>query len=139
MNMSDKCEQRYPLKFFIKLNYKRLELYHELKNVYGDACMKNYMCLLWHSEFRNGRKSCELEDGSEAPVTASIEEIMNTVGLLIVTDHCLTIRELSHIPEISLGNIHTILHDHLYVSRVCACWILRLLCGANTNLNAFTQ
>ncbi len=73
--------------------------------------------------YRKGRDSCELQGGRGAPVTALNDVTINTAGCLIATDPHLTTRELAGILDISLGSVHTLLHDHLNVSRVCAHWI----------------
>ncbi len=125
--MSDYKEQRYEIKFMVKVQKKPVKTYRELKKMYGDACMSEVMCLQWHAAFRKSRDSCELQGGPSAPVTALSDVTVNTAGCLIVTDHHLNTRELAGILDISLGSVHTLLHDHLNVSHVCACWIPHLL------------
>ncbi len=89
--------------------------------------MSKVTCLQWHAAFRKGRDSCELQGGPDAPVTVLSDVTINTAGCLIATDPHLTTRELAGILDISLGTVHTLLHDHLNVSRIHARWILCLL------------
>ncbi len=89
--------------------------------------MSKVTCLQWHVAFRKGRDSCELQDGPSAPVTALSDMTINTAGCLIATNPYLTTRELAGILDISLESVHTLLHDHLNISRVCARWIQNLL------------
>ncbi len=53
--MPDYKEQWYAIKFMVKAQKKTVETYHELKKVYGDACMSKVTCLQWHAAFRKGR------------------------------------------------------------------------------------
>ncbi len=46
--------------------------------------------------------------------------------MTVLNDH-LTIRELAGIHDISLGIVHTLIHDHLNISQVCVRWIPCLL------------
>ncbi len=89
--------------------------------------MSKVTCLQWHTAFQKGRDSCELQGGPSALVTAQSDMTIDTAGCLIATNHHLTIRELAGILDTSLGSVHTLLHDHLNVLCICACWIPRLL------------
>ncbi len=82
INMSDMCEQWHALKFLVKSNKKQFELCLGLKNVFGDACMKQSSYLRWHSKFWNGRESYKLEGGPGAPVTVLSEETINAADSL---------------------------------------------------------
>ncbi len=76
---------------------------------------------------RPSRDSCELQGGPGAPVTALSDATINTAGCLITTDPHLTNQEFAGTLDISLGNVHTLLHDHLNISHVCVHWIPHLL------------
>lgn len=125
--MADFREQRYAIKFCVKLEKSATDTYSDLKKAYGIDAMSERTCFRWHKDFKDGRESCELEGGPGAPVSALTEETINTGGVMIRTDPHLTIRQLAIMLDISIGSVHTLMHDHLNVSRVCARWIPRLL------------
>lgn len=125
--MSNLREQRYAIKFCVRLQKNATKTFKELTMAFGDTTMSKRTCFRWHRLFKNGRESCELEGGEGAPVTALTEETINTAGVMIRTDPRLTVRQLARMLDISIGSVHTILHDHLHMSRVCARWIPRLL------------
>lgn len=125
--MADFREQRYAIKFLVKLGKSATDTYIDLKKAYGNDVMSERTCFRWHKDFKNGRESCELEGGPGAPVSALSEETINTCGVMIHTDPHLTIRQLADMLDISVGSAHTLLHDNLKMSRVCARWIPRLL------------
>ncbi len=115
---------------WLKRKKKPVETYRELKKVYDDACMSKVTCLQWHAAFRNGRDSCELQGSPSALVTALSNMTINTTSCLVTTYPHITTRELAGKLDISLGSVHTLLHDHLNISRICAHWIPHLLTHA---------
>lgn len=125
--MSELREQRYAIKFCFKLGKSAKDTFSDLRRAFGDAVMSERTCYRWYKDFQNGRDSCELEGGPGASVSALTEETINTGAVMIRTDPHLTIRQLAVLLDISIGSVHTLLHDHLNVSRVCARWIPRLL------------
>lgn len=120
-------EQRYAIKFCVRLGKSATETFNMIKTAFGEASMARSVCFRWHQEFKNGRENCELQGGPGAPISALTEETINTGAVIIRTDPRLTIVQLAHILDISVGSVFTLLHKHLNMSRVCARWIPRLL------------
>ncbi len=77
-------------------------------------------CFRWHRAYLEGRESCKLQGEKGAPVTALTKVNINTGVAMISTDPHLTIRELVRMLDISIERMHTLLKDHLHMSRVCA-------------------
>ncbi len=117
----------HTLKFLIKSNRKLLELYRELKNMYGDARMKKFACLWRHFKLQKGWEGCESESSPGMPVTGLSEEAINTAGLLITTNLHLTTRQLIQILYILLSSVYMILHNYWTISHMCEYWIPHLL------------
>lgn len=80
-------------------------------------------CFRWHSSFLKGEESCELEEGEGALVITFTTETINTGAAIIRTDSRLTVRQLTSILHISIESTHTLLKQHLNMSRVYARWI----------------
>jgi len=84
--MADLREQRYAIKFCVRLKKTATETYHELKKAFGDDTMAQRMCYRWHKSFLSGRDSCELQGGDGAPIIALTDIIINTGAFMIRTD-----------------------------------------------------
>ena len=69
-----------------------------------------------HDEFREGR-----------PKPAVVPEIINAVRQLILQDRHVTYREIETTLGISGTRIHSMLHAHLTVEKICSRWILHNL------------
>jgi len=106
--MADFREQRYAIKFCVKLGKSSTDTYSDLKKAFGNDAMSERTCFRWHRDFKNGRESCELEGGPGAPVSALTEETINTAGVMIHTDPHLTIRRLA-----ILAILKQLMKDHI--------------------------
>ena len=120
-------EQRYAIKFCIKLGKSASETKELLKEAFGESTMSQATIYRWYESFKSGRKSAELEGGPGAPCTALTEVTINTSAAIIREDPHLTVRQFATLLNISVGSAHTLLTDVLGLSRVCARWIPRLL------------
>ncbi|KAG8292804.1 hypothetical protein J6590_030258 [Homalodisca vitripennis] len=78
--MADFYEQKYAIKFFVKLGKSATDTYSDLKKAFGIDAMSERTCVRWHKDFKNGRESCELEGGPGDPVSALTEETINNGG-----------------------------------------------------------
>ena len=79
--------------------------------------MSRAACFRWHKAFKDGRGSCELKGGEGAPTTVLTDITINTAAAIMRKDSRLTVRELAKMLEISVGSAHTILKDHLNMSK----------------------
>ena len=57
--MNNLKEQRFAVKFCIKLGKSTMETFAMLNTAYGDVAMKRATCFRWHKRFKNGRLSVE--------------------------------------------------------------------------------
>ena len=62
--MQRSLEQRYAIKFCVKLGKSGSETLQVLRTAYGDAVLSSAQALRWHKEFKDGRES--VEDGQRA-------------------------------------------------------------------------
>ena len=66
--MQDNIEQRYAIKFCVKLNKSATETFASLTEAYGDATLSRTMNFKWHKVFKEGREMLKttivLEDQS---------------------------------------------------------------------------
>ena len=67
--MQENIEQKYAIKFCVKLNKSATETFASLTEAYGDATLSTTMVFKWHKAFKEGRENVEkttlvLEDQS---------------------------------------------------------------------------
>ena len=54
--MQENIEQRYAIKFCVKLNRSATQTFASLTEVYGDATLSRTVVFKWHKAFRESRK-----------------------------------------------------------------------------------
>jgi hypothetical protein len=50
--MQENIEQRYAIKFYVKLNKSATETFDSLTEAYGDATLSRTMVYMWHNAFK---------------------------------------------------------------------------------------
>lgn len=123
-------EQRYALKFLVKLGKTHTDAMHLLQQAYADGALKKSAVFKWHQRFRDGRESVEDDDRSGRPSTSTNPDSTDAVQLQIQQNPRLSIGKMAAIVGISYGSVQTILTENLGMSRVCARWVPRLLTPA---------
>ena len=53
--LQENIEQRYAMKFCVKLNKSATETFASFAEAYGDATLSRTMVLKWHKAFKEGR------------------------------------------------------------------------------------
>ena len=113
-------EQRYAIKFCVKLQKTTQETYAMLKDAYGDEQMSKATFYRWFNRFSKGNEQVEDEPRSGAPKTARKEENIQEVEKLVLKDRRLSVRMISEAVGISVGTVDTILTNDLKLHKVCA-------------------
>jgi hypothetical protein len=57
--MQENIEQRYAIKFCVKLNKSATETFASLTDAYGDATLWRTTVFKWHKSLKNGRENVE--------------------------------------------------------------------------------
>lgn len=81
----------------------------------------------WYNRFVNGFKTASDLPRNGRKATSSTSKNVQRVKKLIDMDRRLTVREICSRLNLSFGNIHRILKDHLRMKKVAARWIPKLL------------
>ncbi|XP_014483896.1 PREDICTED: putative uncharacterized protein FLJ37770 isoform X2 [Dinoponera quadriceps] len=86
--MQHNLEQRYAIKFCVKLGKSRSETLEMLRTAYGDAALPSAQAFRWHKAFKDGRDNIEDEQRAGCPLTsrtgdnvASVEAILDKTFL----------------------------------------------------------
>ena len=117
-------EQRYAIKFCVKLKKTKQEAYRMLKEVYGDEQMSKASFYRWFTRFSEGNEQVEDEPRSGALNSARKEENIEEVRRLVMQDRQITVRMISEAVGISIG---TVLTEDLKLHKVCAKFVPKIL------------
>ena len=77
----------------------------------------------WFNEFNRGRSSLKDEFREAHPKTVVVSGNIDAVRDLIMQDRHVTCREIKTSLGTSSTSIHSILHEHLAVNKICFRWI----------------
>ena len=84
--MQENIEQRYTIKFCVKLNKSATETFASLTEAYGDATLSRTMVFKWHKAFKEGRESVEDDPCSGRPISSTNDENVEVVQAVMVKD-----------------------------------------------------
>ena len=125
--MNNLNEQRFAVKFCVKLGKSTTETFAMLNTTYGDVAMKRATCFRWHKRFKNGRLSVEDDERSGHPSTSTDDPHIDEINTLVRAKRRLTVRQLAEECGISVGSCHHILTEELKMHRVAAKFVSRLM------------
>ena len=101
----------------------RQEGLNSLVATFGDEAPSKTTVNRWYQEFGLGRRSLQDEFREGRPKSVVVPETIDTVRELIMQDRHVTYREIETSLGISMNSIHTILHEHLALKKICSRWI----------------
>ncbi|KAG5347244.1 SETMR methyltransferase, partial [Acromyrmex charruanus] len=104
-----------------KCNLTPKQCIDRLHLAFGDEAPSNRTVYNWFAEFHRGRTFLCDEFREGRPSTSVVAT--NVVHKMIERDRHMTYREIQTSLGIDVKTIHTILHDHLSVRKLCSRWI----------------
>lgn len=122
--MLTKIEHRAVIKFLTKQGKTQK---NKMVAVYKDSAPSLSTIQKWSSEFKRSRECIEDDPRSGGLVFATTEENVEKVEKLVLEDARIKLNTLAEITELSVGTIHSILHDFMNHSKVSAKWVPRML------------
>lgn len=102
----------------------------EIHSTFGDEAPSQATVYRWYTEFNRGRSSLKDEPHEGGPKLVVVPQNIDAVRKMIEEDRHVTYREIEACLGISSHSIHTILHEHLAVKKVCSRWIPHKLTDA---------
>ena len=69
--MQENIEQRYVIKFCVKLKKSATETFASLPEAYGNATLSRTMVFKWHKSFKEGRENVEDEPRPGRPISST--------------------------------------------------------------------
>ena len=88
--MQRSLEQRYAIKFCVKLRKSGSETLQLLRTAYGDAVLSSSQVFRWHKVFKYGRESGEDEQRAGRPSTSRSENNVARVQAVLDRDRHLS-------------------------------------------------
>ena len=116
----ENIEQRYAIKFCVKLNNSATETFASLTQAYGDTTVSRTMGFKWHKAFKEGRENVEDDPRSGRPISSTNDENVEVVQAVMVKDRRLSVRMIAEEMGLDKCAVHRILKDHLHMRKICA-------------------
>lgn len=125
--MEKNLEQRYAIKFCVKLGKTATETLEMIKDAFKDAAMSRSTVFEWHKLFREGRELVEDDQRAGRPSTSRIDENVAKVKVLLDSNRRTNIRLVVDELGISYGSVQKIITEDLAMRKVCAKFVPRVL------------
>jgi len=93
--MQENIEQRYNIKFCVKLNKSATEKFASLTEAYGDATLLRTMVFKWHKAFKEGRENVEDDPRSGRPNSSTNDQNLEVVRAVMAKDRRLSVRMIA--------------------------------------------
>jgi histone-lysine N-methyltransferase SETMAR len=137
----DKIEYRAVIKFFVKEGLTPNEINSEFIKVYGDSSPSFSTNKKWAAKFKRGHTNLEYELREGHPKSATTPEIVEQVHDMILDDRWMKAHEIAETIGNSKERIGYILHEELYMKKLCARWMPRFLTAdqKRTHMNISEQ
>ncbi|GFU05144.1 protein GVQW3 [Trichonephila clavipes] len=117
--MERSLEQRYAIKFCVRLRKNATETFQMLQEAFKDDCISRSQSWKWHKAFKKGREEVADEPRSGRPTIARTEENVDRVREVLRTDRRLSIQQIADTLHMSTFAVHGIVTDDLQMRKVC--------------------
>ena len=92
----------------------------EVNSIFSDVAPLRTSPYRWFGEFNRGRSSLQDEFRECRPKSVVVPETIDGVRQLILQNRYVTYREIETTLGMSGTNIHSIMHKHLTVKKICS-------------------
>jgi len=93
--MQENIEQRYAIKFCVKLNESATETFASLTEAYGDTTLSRTMIFKWHKAFKKGRENVEDDTRSGRPIWSTNDQNVEVVRAVMAKGRRLSVRMIA--------------------------------------------
>ncbi|UYV61806.1 hypothetical protein LAZ67_1006676 [Cordylochernes scorpioides] len=115
--MERSLEQRYAIKFCVRLGKNATETFQMLQKAFKDDCISRSQSGKWHKAFKEGREEVADKPRSGRPTTARTEENVDRVLEVLPTDRRLSIQKIADTLHMSTFVIHGIVTEDLQMRK----------------------
>ena len=93
--MQENIEQRYAIKFCVKLNKSATDTFTSLTEAYVDATLSRTVVFKWHKAFKVVRENVEDDPHSGRPISSTNDQIVEVVRAEMAKDRRLSVRMIA--------------------------------------------
>ena len=98
-----------------------------LQSAFGPSCMNRASVFGWHKRFKEGRESVRDDERCGRSKEVRILELIGQIKNFIDKDRRVSIETISAQFDVSVGTVHTIIHEELKMRKICAKFVPRVL------------
>ncbi|PNF26656.1 hypothetical protein B7P43_G06820 [Cryptotermes secundus] len=120
-------EQRVIIRFLHLRGATPIKIHRQLSETCGDGVMNVKNVRSWVPQFKEGRTSCDNEPKQSRPRTSQSDNMVERVEKVVLEDRRLSVENIASKVGISVGSVHTILHENLRMREVPSRWVPRIL------------
>ena len=98
-----------------------------LQTAFRPSCMNRASVFEWHKRFKEDRES--VRDGERCGRSKEVRtpELIGQIKNFMDKDHRVSIETISAQFDVSVGNVHTIIHEKLKMQKICTKFVPRVL------------
>ncbi|UYV63484.1 hypothetical protein LAZ67_2004229 [Cordylochernes scorpioides] len=115
--MERSLEQRYAIKFCVRLGKNATETFQMLQKAFKDDCISRSQSGKWHKAFKEGREEVADEPRSGRPTTARTDENVDRVLEVLRIDRRLSIQQIADTLHMSTFVVHGIVTEDLQMRK----------------------
>lgn len=125
--MQRSVEQRYAIKFCVKLEKSATETIAMIQKAYGKDALSKSQVGRWHKAFREGREDIEDEQRTGRPSTSHSLDNVAKVKAVLDSDRRLSVRLIADKVGLPKSIVHEIVTTELQMRKVCAKLVPKVL------------
>ena len=123
----DILEEWSAIKFCFKLRKNTTEMYGMLQTAFGASCMNWASVFEWNKRFKECRESVRDDERCGRSKEVRTPELICQIKNFMGKDRCLSIEKISAQFDVSVGTVHTIIHEELKMWKICEKFIPKVL------------
>ena len=123
----DTLEERYAIKFCFKLGKNATETYGMLQTAFGASCMNRASVFQWHKRFKEGRESVRDDERCGRSKEVRTPELIGQIKKFMDKGRRVSIETISAQFDVSVGTVHTIIHEELKLQKIYAKFVPKVL------------
>ena len=125
--MQRHLEQRYSIKFCVKLDKTATETFNMIQLAHKEVAMSRAMVFMWHKRFKDGREDVGDDERSGRPSTSRNDENLAKVRQVLNSDRRLSVRLIAEMVNLNHETVHQLVTEDLMMRKVCAKLVPKVL------------
>lgn len=134
--MQRSLEQRYAIKFCVKLGKTGTETLEMLRQAYAKEALSSAQVFRWHKAFKDGREDVEDEQRSGCPSSSTSDQNVRKkrVKEVLYSDRRVSVRMIADIVGLPKTDVHRIVSGNLHMRKICAKLVPKVLTADQKNI-----